>query len=89
MTKKNVLIGEACRLCGVSVKQVRHWQSKGYLKDGPRIICGERAYRQFAEDDLAKIRKIKKYLDDGFTLKVASKKAADETLKGGKNYAQK
>jgi DNA-binding transcriptional MerR regulator len=83
MGKTNVLIGEAARCCGVTVKQIRNWQEQGYLEDRPRIICGMRAYRQFDENDLARISKIKKYLDEGFTLKVASQKASEEILEGG------
>ncbi len=89
MVKKNFLIGEAAKLCSVSVKQIRNWQELGHLKDGPRIICGERSYRQFDEDDLTMIRRIKDYLNQGFTLKAASQKASNEILQGGKDNAQK
>ena len=82
---RTISIGEAARLTGVTVKQIRHWQSRGYILDRPRVVCGQRAYRQFDEDDLEIIRRIKGYLDDGFRLDVAAGKAAGDILneKGG------
>jgi len=82
---RTISIGEAARLTGVTVKQIRHWQSRGYIPERPRVVCGERAYRQFDEDDLQIIRRIKGYLDDGFRLNVAAGKAAADILneKGG------
>lgn len=74
--KKTVLIGDAARICRVTIKQLRHWQDKGYIRSGPRIVCGERAYRQFEKEDLEVIRSIKEYLDQGYTLKTAAGKAA-------------
>lgn len=83
MSKKNVLIGEAAKVCGVTVKQIRHWQDKGYIKSAPRIVCGERAYRQFEKEDLEVIRSIKEYLDQGYTLKTAAGKAAGKIKDNG------
>lgn len=76
MNKNSYLIGEAAKICGVTVKQIRHWQERGYIRSAPRIVCGERAYRQYRESDLDVIKKIKKYLDEGFTLQAAVKKAS-------------
>lgn len=73
--KKTVLIGDAARICGVTVKQLRNWQDKGYIRSGPRIVCGERAYRQFDKEDLEVILEIKRYLDQGYTLNVSARKA--------------
>lgn len=82
---KTISIGEAARLTGVTVKQIRHWQSRGYIPESPRVVCGQRAYRQFGEDDLQIIKRIKGYLDAGFRLNVAAEKAAADisTEKGG------
>lgn len=89
--KKNqtVSIGEAAKLCGVTVKKIRHWQSRGYIPEPQRVVCGERAYRQFDDDDFLIIRKIKGYLDAGFRLEVAAEKAKAEILtkKGGPKNA--
>jgi DNA-binding transcriptional MerR regulator len=83
--KQTVSIGEAARLAGVTVKQIRHWMEKGYIPERPRVICGMRAYRQFGEADLKAIKAVKSYLDQGYTLLVAAEKAKAEISieKGG------
>jgi DNA-binding transcriptional MerR regulator len=48
-----------------------------------RVICGKRSYRQFGDEELKQIRKIKKYLDEGFTLASAARKAGVENAKKG------
>ena len=73
-------IGDAARLAGVSVKQIRHWQEKGYIPSLPRVVCGQRSYRQFANDDLQRIQKVKSYLDQGYTLSASAEKAATDIL---------
>ena len=81
-------IGDAARLAGVSVKQIRHWQQKGYIPTRPRVLCGQRSYRQFAKDDLEIIQKVKSYLDQGYTLSASAKKAAtDISTKAGEQDA--
>ena len=86
--KRDLSIGQAAKVCGVSVKQLRHWQEKKYLPDPERVICGERSYRKYGEEDLDAIRKIKAYLDRGFTLPVSARKATEErSRKGGNDHA--
>ena len=82
---KKLSIGQAAGLCGVSVKQVRHWEERQYIPKATRIQCGLRSYRYFSESDLEIVRKIKKYLDAGFTLKAAAKKAQDDMARQGGN----
>ena len=79
--KKIYSIGEAARICGVTEKQIRHWEERGFIPPPQRVICGKRAYRQFTEEGFRLISRIKEYLDEGFTLTVAAKKAGAE----GKN----
>ena len=69
-------IGEAARKCGVSIKQIRHWEDKGYIPEPDRVVCGERAYRKFGPEEMKIIKKIKAGLDAGFTLQAAAKRAA-------------
>ena len=80
LKRKTYSIGEAARICGVTEKQIRHWEEKGHIPQPDRVICGKRSYRQFGETELKLIRRIKKFLDEGFTLASAAKKAAS-TLK--------
>jgi hypothetical protein len=78
--KQTVSIGEAARLCGVTVKQIRHWQDRKFIPEPQRVVCGLRSYRQFGEEDLRIIKKIKFYLDAGFRLNSATEKAAADIL---------
>jgi hypothetical protein len=81
MRNKTYSIGEAARICGVTEKQIRHWEEKGHLPSLERVICGKRSYRQFSETELKQIRRIKRFLDEGFTLASAAKKAGAENAK--------
>lgn len=74
---KPVSIGEAARLTDVSAKQLRNWQSRGYIPEPERILCGKRSYRWFHSNDLQIISKIKSYLDEGYSLQTAVKKTKD------------
>jgi MerR family redox-sensitive transcriptional activator SoxR len=78
MQHKTYSIGEAARICGVTEKQIRHWEEKGHIPSPQRVICGKRDYRQFTEEGFKLIRRIKEYLDEGFTLSMAAKKAGAE-----------
>ncbi len=78
-------IGEAARMCAVTVKQIRHWEDKGYIPESDRVVCGERSYRKYGHSDLELIQAIKAYLDEGYTLPVAAKLAAEKiSTKGGR-----
>ncbi len=76
--QKSYSIGEAARICGVTQKQIRHWEEKNHIPTAQRVICGERSYRQFTEEDFEIIRRIKEYLDEGYTLHIAARKAKEE-----------
>ena len=66
-------IGDTSKLTGVSHKQIRSWEERGYIPEADRVVCGERAYRRFTPEQVKIIRQIKKYLDKGYTLSHASK----------------
>ena len=68
-------IGDAARICGVTVKQIRHWEEKNYIPAPERVICGKRGYREFDEADMELITCIKSYLDEGYNLSIAARKA--------------
>ena len=91
MQQKTYSIGEAARICGVTEKQIRHWEEKNHIPTLPRVICGERSYRQFTETEFNIIHKIREYLDEGYTLSTAAKKAAKDisTGKEGKRNGNK
>lgn len=82
---KTYSIGEASRLTGASIKTIRYWESRGYIPEADRVICGEKSYRRFKETNLEIIHRIKRLLGEGFTLTAAAKKADQEiSKKGGK-----
>ena len=70
-------IGDASRMTGVSEKQLRSWEGR-FMPVPQKIISGNYGYRRYMESDIALIRRIKQYQDEGFTLKAASAKAAKE-----------
>ncbi|RJR32318.1 MAG: MerR family transcriptional regulator [Desulfobacteraceae bacterium] len=80
-------IGQAAKVCGVSAKQLRNWQEKGYLPEPERVVCGKRSYRKYDEEDLDLIIEIRSYLDQGFTLSTSVKKAKEDSKKGGIDHA--
>ena len=68
-------IGDTSKMTGVSQKQIRNWEARGYIPEADRVVCGERAYRRFTPEQVKVIREIKEYLDKGYTLSHASKLA--------------
>ena len=73
--KKTFSIGDTAKLCGVSQKQLRNWEARGYIPAATRVVCGERAYRHFTEKQVSQIKAIKKLMDEGYALPHASRLA--------------
>jgi DNA-binding transcriptional MerR regulator len=76
-------IGDTAKITGVSQKQIRHWEERGYIGKAERIICGERAYRHFTKEQVEQIKTIKSLLDEGYKLSHASRMAENANRKGG------
>jgi DNA-binding transcriptional MerR regulator len=77
MDKGKYLIGEVAEISGASQKCIRSWEK--HLGPVDRISCGSMKYRFFSEQQLEIISAIKYFLDAGFRLQVATRKAK-ETL---------
>jgi DNA-binding transcriptional MerR regulator len=76
MNKHNTFsIGDTARMTGVSHKQIRHWESRNYIPQAMRVVCGDRAYRYFSKNQVDQIRAVKAMLDQGFTLAHAAEAA--------------
>ncbi len=75
VNRKDFTIGEASVRSGLSVKQIRYLEERNYINKIPRIVCGLREYRVFTEKDILPLRRIKQYLDKGFSLNEACKRA--------------
>jgi len=88
MNNRTFSIGDAANSSGASQKQIRDWEAKGYIPVADRVVSGIRAYRRFTPEQVDVIRNIKGYLDEGFTLSAAAKKAAAEIFvsRGLKRY---
>lgn len=81
---KDFSIGDTAKITGVSQKQLRHWEQRGYIQGVGRVVCGERAYRRFKEGHISQIKAIKEYLEEGYTLPAAAEKSLANPRKGEK-----
>ena len=72
---KTYSIGDLSELVGISKRQLRNWETLGYIQEPVRIRYGKRNYRRYSKDDLKLIKKIKYFLDQGYTLNSAVVKA--------------
>ena len=86
-TKKNlhelytnlaVGIGEVSKIIGVSPRQLRYWEQKGYIKPVEDEKSGVRRYNL---GTVFLIAFIKDHLDQGFTLTAAYEKSKDVKVK--------
>ncbi len=77
-------IGETEELTGASQKQIRYWESRGFIPKAERNICGDIAYRRFTDSQVEVICAIKGYLDQGYTLARAAELAMRENDSIGK-----
>lgn len=56
---RNVNIGEAAKQAGVSAKMIRHYEAGGLLPEAARTAAG---YRQYGDDDVARLMFIRRCL---------------------------
>jgi len=81
--EKTFSIGDASRMSGgVNQRKLRAWGGK-YIPEPERLICGERAYRRYTMREIELIRKINEYQCEGYTLKAAANKAAEDMARKG------
>ena len=82
MAPKTYSIGDASEMTGVSQKKLRSWEGT-HIPEPERIVCGDRAYRRYTQNQIDLIIRIKEYQDAGFTLSAAAQKAREEIYKTG------
>lgn len=58
-------ISEVCKVAGVTPRQLRYWEQKGYIK--ARELDGNKA-REYDAQTMIKAIFIKHFLDEGYTL---------------------
>lgn len=62
------------RELGISLRQLYYWELKGVVH--PRVITkGSRAFKRFSLEDVEMLRRVKAYLDEGYTLSSAVERA--------------
>ncbi|MBP2058657.1 DNA-binding transcriptional MerR regulator [Lactobacillus colini] len=71
-------IGEVSKIIGVSPRQLRYWEQKGYIKP---IEDKESGIRRYSLGTVFLICFIKDHLDQGFTLAAAYEKSKDVSVK--------
>ena len=71
-------IGEVSKVVGVSQRQLRYWEKKGYIKP---ISDDNSGVRRYNLSTLYLIVFIKEQLDNGFTLAAAFERSKDIKLK--------
>ena len=70
-------ISSACEQIGLSRRQLYYWEHIGIIK--PRYQpFGAYSYRCYSKADIEKLVKIKKYLNQGYTLKAATQFAEEK-----------
>ena len=69
---------QVVRQLDISLRQLYYWELKGIVK--PKVVTmGAREFKRYSEQDLNKLRKIKQYLDEGYTLAAAVRKTMEES----------
>ena len=82
-------IGEVVEKTGVTHKQLRYWEEKGYIPAPERIVCGDRAYRRYTNEHIKLLGMIKRFIDQGFRLEGAVRMAQRELKTGGDDNGDK
>ncbi len=71
---------EVTRRLHISLRQLYYWELKGIVR--PRVVTmGSREFKRYSLQDLETLEKVKKYLDQGYTLAGAVKQANISTHK--------
>jgi len=74
--KDSKSIADCSKETGLSQRQLRNYEARGYIDPPLRITCGEIRYRRYTPENIENIKIFKSYLDQGFTLPVAATKTA-------------
>lgn len=69
-------ISEVSKITGISTRQLRYWEKKGYIHSVDR----SKRFREFSLDTVIKIEHMKDLLEEGFTL-VAAYEKVDKKMK--------
>lgn len=76
--KNSISISEASTATGLSQKQLREYEAKGFINTPFKVRCGAIQYRYYSPEHIRDIKIFAKYKNQGFTLPMASIKAFEE-----------
>ena len=82
--KNSISISDASAETGLSQKQLREYEAKGYINKPIKVRCGSISYRYFSPEHIKEIKIFTKYKNQGFTLPMAATKAYAEIEDLGK-----
>jgi DNA-binding transcriptional MerR regulator len=71
-------ISQVSQKTRVSKNRIREWHAKWFLPDVQSISVGSRLHRRLSEEDLALIKMINEYQNQGYLLGTAANKARQE-----------
>lgn len=66
---------DVIRRLDISLRQLYYWELKGVVK--PKVVTqGSREFKRYSENDLEVLRRVKDYIDQGYTLNSALQRAS-------------
>ena len=65
-------IGDMCKITGVTGRQLRYWEERGYIKS---LADEKNSARKYSWEMLYKVGSIKAFIDEGYTLAKAVEKS--------------
>lgn len=74
----SVSILDASAETGLSQKQLREYEAKGFINEPFKVRCGAISYRRYTPEHIRQIKIFAKYKNQGFTLPMAASKAYAE-----------
>jgi len=83
--KDSISISDAAIQTGLSQKQLREYEAKGFINEPFKVQCGQIRYRYYSPDHIREIKIFAKYKNQGFTLPMAATKAYAEIDLGKEN----
>lgn len=71
---------EVLDITGISYRQLLYWELKGFVKP-LYITIGSREFKRYSDKDIEYLSGIKNFLDEGYTLEGAVRKALKSNQK--------
>jgi len=65
---------EVTRKLDISLRQLYYWELKGIVKP-KSVLMGSRQFKRYSNQDVQTLKRVKTFLDEGYTLARAIQKA--------------